>query len=62
MPIIFASSLLALPAGLANFTGSEAIGAVARQLYPGGSAYLPVNIGLICFFNYFYTFLQLDPK
>eukprot|EP00240_Pyramimonas_obovata_P000501 CAMPEP_0118933264 /NCGR_PEP_ID=MMETSP1169-20130426/11854_1 /TAXON_ID=36882 /ORGANISM="Pyramimonas obovata, Strain CCMP722" /LENGTH=541 /DNA_ID=CAMNT_0006876003 /DNA_START=92 /DNA_END=1717 /DNA_ORIENTATION=- len=62
MPIIFASSLLALPAGLANFTGSEAVGSVAKALYPGGPAYLPVNIGLICFFNYFYTFLQLDPN
>ena len=31
-------------------------------MYPGGVAYVPVNIALICFFNYFYTFLQLEPK
>lgn len=62
MPIIFASSLLAVPAGIANFTGSEAIATVAKGLYPGGPLFLPVNIGLICFFNYFYTFLQLDPN
>lgn len=38
------------------------IGFRMQALYPGGSLYLPVNVGLICFFNYFYTFLQLDPK
>lgn len=27
-----------------------------------GSLYLPANVLLIAFFNYFYTFLQLDPK
>lgn len=26
-----------------------------------GSFYLPTNILLIAFFNYYYTFLQLDP-
>jgi len=62
MPIIFASSLLAVPSGIARFTGSEALTGLATALYPGGSLYLPVNVGLICFFNYFYTFLQLDPK
>ena len=34
----------------------------AKAVYPGGAAYVPVNIALICFFNYFYTFLQLEPK
>jgi len=62
MPIIFASSLLALPSGLARFSGSEALQGFAALLYPGQALYLPVNVGLICFFNYFYTFLQLDPK
>jgi len=62
MPIIFASSLLAAPAGLARFANSDALVAAATALYPGGPLYLPVNVGLICFFNYFYTFLQLDPK
>eukprot|EP00238_Polyblepharides_amylifera_P003018 CAMPEP_0196588226 /NCGR_PEP_ID=MMETSP1081-20130531/59916_1 /TAXON_ID=36882 /ORGANISM="Pyramimonas amylifera, Strain CCMP720" /LENGTH=264 /DNA_ID=CAMNT_0041910669 /DNA_START=126 /DNA_END=920 /DNA_ORIENTATION=- len=62
MPIIFASSLLALPVGIANFTGSALVASGAKLLYPGGPLYLPVNVGLICFFNYFYTFLQLDPN
>jgi len=26
-----------------------------------GSLYLPTNVLLIAFFNYYYTFLQLDP-
>ncbi|KAK3233650.1 hypothetical protein CYMTET_56067 [Cymbomonas tetramitiformis] len=62
MPIIFASSLLALPSAAARFTGSEPIIFIAKGLYPDGPFYLPVNIGLIAFFNYFYTFLQLDPE
>jgi len=63
MPIIFASSLLALPATLTRFTDNSAVVGVARFLSPGGGAgYVPVNVALICFFNYFYTFLQLEPK
>lgn len=63
MPIIFASSLLALPATLTRFTDNGAVVGVARFLSPGGGAgYVPVNVALICFFNYFYTFLQLEPK
>jgi len=62
MPIIFASSLLALPATVARFVPSELLIGAAKAVYPGGAAYVPVNIALICFFNYFYTFLQLEPK
>ena len=62
MPIIFASSLLALPATLARFAPNPVIIGAAKAVYPGGVAYVPVNIALICFFNYFYTFLQLEPE
>ena len=62
MPIIFSSSLMALPATLARFTDNGAVTSVAKFIYPGGAGYIPVNVALICFFNYFYTFLQLDPK
>ena len=62
MPIIFASSLLALPATIARFAPNPVIIGAAKAVYPGGAAYVPVNIALICFFNYFYTFLQLEPK
>lgn len=63
MPIIFASSLLALPATLLRFTGpSAALSSMVEALGPAGSAYLPANVVLIAFFNYFYTFLQLEPN
>ena len=35
---------------------------LGKSLFPGGAYYVPINVGLIVFFNYFYTFLQLDPK
>ncbi|CAL5439106.1 unnamed protein product [Camellia sinensis] len=61
MPIIFSTSSLALPGTLARFTGLAALKKAAVALNPGGSLYLPTNILLIAFFNYYYTFLQLDP-
>ncbi|KAJ6837268.1 preprotein translocase subunit SCY1, chloroplastic isoform X1 [Iris pallida] len=61
MPIIFSTSSLALPATLARFTGLAALKNAAVALNPGGAFYLPTNIILIAFFNYYYTFLQLDP-
>ena len=32
---------------------------VAKSIGPGGLLYLPVSIGMIAFFNYYYTFLQV---
>ncbi|GAB4838192.1 protein kinase-like protein scy1 [Ancistrocladus abbreviatus] len=61
MPIIFSTSSLALPGTLARFTGLNALKKAAIALNPGGSFYVPTNILLIAFFNYYYTFLQLDP-
>ncbi|XP_010687713.2 preprotein translocase subunit SECY, chloroplastic [Beta vulgaris subsp. vulgaris] len=61
MPIIFSTSSLALPATLARFTGLNVLKKAAVALTPGGSFYIPTNIILIAFFNYYYTFLQLDP-
>lgn len=61
MPIIFSTSLLQIPLSLARFTGIEALKGAAVLLYPGGPLYVPTNVLLIGFFNYFYTFLQLDP-
>ena len=62
MPIIFASSLLALPSTLTRLTGAAQLEGLVTALGPGGGAYLPVNVVLIAFFNYFYTFLQLEPS
>ncbi|KAJ9548367.1 hypothetical protein OSB04_020910 [Centaurea solstitialis] len=61
MPIIFSTSSLALPGTLARFTGLNVLKNAAIGLNPGGAFYLPTNILLIGFFNYYYTFLQLDP-
>lgn len=61
MPIIFSTSSLALPGTLARFTGLATLKNAAVALNPGGSFYLPTNVLLIAFFNYYYTFLQLDP-
>lgn len=62
MPLIFASSLLALPTAIARYTDNVIIDDIAREIGPNGALYLPFSIGLIIFFNYYYTFLQLDPK
>ncbi|KAG2501670.1 hypothetical protein HYH03_000173 [Edaphochlamys debaryana] len=62
MPLIFASSILALPAALARYTDSSALDEFSRLVGPGGAAYVPFNVALIVFFNYYYTFLQLEPK
>eukprot|EP00878_Enallax_costatus_P005654 GHUV01005929.1.p1 GENE.GHUV01005929.1~~GHUV01005929.1.p1 ORF type:complete len:165 (-),score=21.45 GHUV01005929.1:905-1399(-) len=59
MPLIFASSLLGLPLALARLTDSAALERAAESLGPGGALYLPVNVALIAFFNYYYTFLQV---
>ncbi|DBA86616.1 hypothetical protein WJX77_001473 [Trebouxia sp. C0004] len=62
MPVIFSSSLLALPTALARYANSPPVEAFAAALNPSGPFYLPTNIALIVAFNYYYTFLQLDPK
>jgi hypothetical protein len=59
MPLIFASSLLGLPLALARLTDNAGLERAAEALGPGGSLYLPVNVALIAFFNYYYTFLQV---
>jgi len=62
MPVIFASSLLALPTAAARYIDSPVADTVAASLAPNGVAYLPTNVVLIAFFNYLYTFLQLEPQ
>lgn len=62
MPVIFSSSLLALPSSLARYANVPALDGVANALSPSGGLYLPANVALIVAFNYLYTFLQLDPK
>ena len=66
MPIIFASSVLFLPAQLIGFLPGE--GAVknvftqiAAAIQPGNWAYIVVYLLLILFFSYFYASLIVNP-
>lgn len=62
MPVIFASSLLAAPTALARYFNTPAVTTFAKAVSPAGGLYLPFNVLLIAFFNWYYTFLQLEPK
>lgn len=64
MPVIFASTLLAIPQTLAFFFPSMAVSvqkyfSVAQS--PGVYIYTILNILLIIFFTYFYTAVQFNP-
>ena len=63
MPVIFATTLLAIPATIINFTkNATAIDFADKFLTntaPGGFV---IYILLILFFGYFYTFLQMNPE
>lgn len=66
MPIIFASSVLFLPAQLIGFLpGDGAVKnvftQVAAAIQPGNWAYVAVYLVLILFFSYFYASLIVNP-
>lgn len=66
MPIIFASSVLFLPAQLIGFLpGNGAVKNVFTQIaaaiQPGNWAYIAVYLILILFFSYFYASLIVNP-
>lgn len=64
MPVIFASSLLALPQTIALFSKGGATAWITKYLTPQGSVgiwvYSIFNIILIMFFTYFYTAIQFN--
>jgi preprotein translocase subunit SecY len=63
IPPIFASSLLLFPASMARFFENNWLAqAVASQLNGFGVVYNLIYVGLIIFFCYFYTAVQLDPQ
>ncbi len=66
IPPIFASSLIFLPATLAQFFGNtkgmEWLGNVGLALSPGSPLYLIVYAGAILGFAFFYTALVFNPK
>jgi len=64
MPVIFASTLLAIPQTLAFFFPSMAEGVqkyFSTAQSPGIYVYTILNILLIIFFTYFYTAVQFNP-
>ncbi|WMJ76602.1 MULTISPECIES: preprotein translocase subunit SecY [unclassified Sedimentibacter] len=64
MPVIFASTLLAIPQTLAFFIPSMAGGVekyFSTAQSPGIYVYTLLNILLIIFFTYFYTAVQFNP-
>ena len=62
IPVIFASSLLAIPVTIANFVGNEGFQNFANTYldYTKPVGFI-IYVALIFFFGYFYTFLQLRP-
>ena len=66
MPIIFASSVLFLPAQLLGFIPGEGavknvFNQIAVAISPGNWAYIVVYLLLILFFSYFYASLIVNP-
>mmetsp|Transcript_122077 Transcript_122077/g.317146 ORF Transcript_122077/g.317146 Transcript_122077/m.317146 type:complete len:551 (+) Transcript_122077:2-1654(+) len=62
LPLIFAGSLLSLPALAANYTRLPWLQPIAKSLLPGSEAYIPLSMVLIAVFSYVSTFQVLDPK
>jgi len=63
IPPIFASSLLLFPASMARFFEDNWLArAISDQLNGFGIVYNLIYVGLIIFFCYFYTAVQLDPQ
>src|SRR5271167_2397486 len=65
IPPIFASSLLLLPATIANFEANGQsfgwIGEITAYLAHGRPLYMALYVALICFFCFFYTAIVFNP-
>ncbi|HEY3908347.1 MAG TPA: preprotein translocase subunit SecY [Stellaceae bacterium] len=66
IPPIFASSLLLLPATIANFSSTGGgfggwLGVVTAYLAHGRPLYMLLYVALIIFFTFFYTAIVFDP-
>ena len=63
MPVIFATTLMAIPATIINFIGNKtAVNFSDTFLTNTTPAGFIVYVLLILFFGYFYTFLQMNPE
>jgi len=62
MPVIFASSILAFPATIAQaFQGNPTVDAIVLQLSMGYPLYNLLYVTMIIFFAYFYTAIIFNP-
>jgi len=61
MPIVFAQSVLVVPASLATFFGNESVKNFADLFAQGTMAYYIFTALLIIFFTYFYTSIIFNP-
>jgi preprotein translocase subunit SecY len=64
IPPIFASSLLLLPATVANFSkqnGTGILGTLTTYLASGRPLYMFIYVALIVFFAFFYTAIVFNP-
>ncbi|MFQ5882612.1 MAG: preprotein translocase subunit SecY [Candidatus Methylomirabilales bacterium] len=61
IPVIFAASIIVLPATLAQFVPHPWMQSVAQVLSPGTISYFLLYGGSIIFFTYFYTAIIFNP-
>ncbi|MFN9670231.1 MAG: preprotein translocase subunit SecY, partial [Pseudanabaena sp.] len=61
MPIIFASSVMILPAYLSQSINNEVFVSIATWISPSGAGHIPVYMLLILGFSFFYSTLVLNP-
>jgi preprotein translocase subunit SecY len=63
MPVIFASSVIFFPATIAQFTKWEWLGRLSSYVSPQTHfwIYLPVFVGVVIFFAFFYTSIVFNP-
>jgi preprotein translocase subunit SecY len=64
MPVIFASSVLQMPATISIMLAerAEIFRWISELLRPGGVVFNCLEFGLIVFFSYFYTMLVFNPE
>lgn len=62
IPVIFASSLLTFPLTLAQFLPTNTVTTwIKANMAAGHPIYVSLEVLLIIFFTYFYTFVQINP-
>lgn len=61
MPIIFAQSIIVVPASIAQFSGNPRLAQFSEYFAPGTWVYFTLSAVLIMFFTYFYTSIIFNP-